>query len=46
MINGMGAGVSSNIGAQSQITMPRGTLAKFLMVFLVLGTVILIVLLV
>ena len=46
MINGLGAGFSGNMGANSQITMPKGTLAKFLMVILVLGVIVLIVLLI
>jgi hypothetical protein len=46
MINGLGAGLSGNVGATSKITMPKGTLAKFIMVILVLGVVILIVVLV
>jgi len=46
MINGLGAGLGGNVGATSKITMPKGTLAKFIMVILVLGVVILIVVLV
>lgn len=46
MINGLGAGFGGNVGATSQITMPKKTLPKFLMVILVLGVVVLVVVLI